>query len=43
MVREKELKLEDGEARHTLVGAGEEDNYGEGSEWESREVCEWKG
>ena len=33
MVRDKELKLEDGEASHTLGGAGKGSTEGEGSEY----------
>ena len=40
MVRDKELKLEDGEASYTLGGAGEPK---EREVNKRREVCEWQG
>ena len=43
VVREKEVKLEDDEASHTLGGTGGEGVPKEREVERSREVCEWRG
>ena len=42
VVRDKELKLEDGESSHTLGGPGKGAPKERGVE-RRREVCEWEG